>query len=113
MSTRRSFLDASQPGSVMSRVRLSAPDLRVVLRNASAMARDFFPPRVLARMTRGERESFWESRQLARNDWLGLASGLLAEFFSREFLTPLHEQDTTFSLKVRGHVYIREFEKLY
>ena len=43
---------------------------------------------------------FWSGHNLQENDWLGLASNLLTEVFSSEFLTPLQDVDTVFSLKV-------------
>ncbi len=64
------------------------------------MSRDFYPTRVFNRLTPIEKRRFWSSRLLADGDWLGLACGLLAEYFSRDFLTPLQEMDTVFSLEV-------------
>ena len=44
--------------------------------------------------------TFWAGHNVQENDWLGLASSLLTEIFSLEFLTPLQDVDTAFSLKV-------------
>ena len=44
--------------------------------------------------------TFWAGHNLQEGDWLGLASSLLTEIFSVEFLTPLQDVDTAFSLKV-------------
>ena len=76
----------------------------------------FYPDAVLARMALSgspEKESatirampntlvaqFWAGHNIDENDWLGLASSLLSEIFSAEFLTPLQEVDTAFALKV-------------
>ena len=65
------------------------------------MVRDFFPPRVFTRMSKEQRIRFWEDRDLLQDDWLGLTSSLLKEFFSAGILTPLQETDCYFSLKVR------------
>ena len=90
----------SEWSDVSVRVRLHDRDLRLVLQQAVLMVRDFFPSRVLTRMTKEERLRFWDTRQLRQDDWLGLASLLLSEYFSRNILTPLQETDTYFSLKV-------------
>ena len=47
--------------------------------------------------------TFWAGHNVQENDWLGLASSLLTEIFSLEFLTPLQDVDTAFSLKVINH----------
>ena len=76
----------------------------------------FYPDAVLARMALSgspEKESatirampntqvaqYWAGHNIDENDWLGLASSLLSEIFSAEFLTPLQEVDTAFALKV-------------
>ncbi len=52
-------------------------------------------------MTTEEKRRFWTERGLAEGDWLGLACCLLADYFSRDFLTPLQELDVVFSLEVK------------
>ncbi len=65
------------------------------------LRRDFYPTRVFNRLTPTEKKRFWLDRGLSDGDWLGLACGLLAEYFSRDFLTPMQEADTVFSLEVK------------
>ena len=78
----------------------------------------FYPDAVLGRMASSDQPAlgkglnslekgshnaihqFWMEQNLQENDWLGLASNLLTEVFSLEFLTPLQDVDTVFSLKV-------------
>ena len=90
--------------------------MKVVLTEGARMVELFYPDAVLERMAHtgySEKESasvkaitnplvaqFWAGHNLEENDWLGLASSLLNEVFSADFLTPLQEVDTAFALKV-------------
>ena len=110
-----------QEHSVSSKIRLTESDLKVVLTEGARMVEMFYPEAVLARMsnvpggTLSEKDDlqntngtpadaaviqFWAGHSLPENDWLGLASNLLTEVFSADFLTPLQEIDTAFALKV-------------
>ena len=105
-----------QEHSITNRIRLAESDLKIVLTEGTRMVELFYPDAVLVRMKyegSSEKESsslkvgannpisqFWAGYNLEENDWLGLASSLLAEIFSAEFLTPLQDVDTAFSLKV-------------
>ena len=103
--------------SVTNKIRLTENDLKIVLTEGARMVELFYPDAVLGRMTNTNpsqgKESdtfrhamnssliqFWSGHNLQENDWLGLTSNLLTEVFSSEFLTPLQDVDTVFSLKV-------------
>ena len=105
--------------SVTNKIRLTENDLKIVLTEGTRMVELFYPDAVLGRMASSDQPSlgkglnslekgshctaihqFWMEQNLQENDWLGLASNLLTEVFSLEFLTPLQDVDTVFSLKV-------------
>ena len=93
--------------------------MKIVLTEGTRMVELFYPDAVLGRMASSEQpplgkgldslekgshnaiNQFWMEQNLQENDWLGLASNLLTEVFSLEFLTPLQDVDTVFSLKVK------------
>jgi hypothetical protein len=96
---------------------LTENDLKIVLTEGARMVEIFYPDAVLGRMSTTKSSQvkefdslkhithnalglFWSGHNLHENDWLGLASNLLTEVFSSEFLTPLQDVDTVFSLKV-------------
>ena len=107
-----------QEHSVTNKIRLTENDLKIVLTEGTRMVELFYPDAVLGRMASSDQPSsgegsnslekgahnainqFWMEQNLQQNDWLGLASNLLTEVFSLEFLTPLQDVDTVFSLKV-------------
>ena len=108
-----------QEHSVTNKIRLTENDLKIVLTEGTRMVELFYPDAVLGRMASFNQPSlgkgldslekgshctainqFWMEQNLQENDWLGLASNLLTEVFSLEFLTPLQDVDTVFSLKV-------------
>ena len=108
-----------QEHSVTNKIRLTENDLKIVLTEGTRMVELFYPDAVLGRMACSDQPSlgkgldslekgshctaihqFWMEQNLQENDWLGLASNLLTEVFSLEFLTPLQDVDTVFSLKV-------------
>ena len=107
-----------QEHSVTNKIRLTENDLKIVLTEGTRMVELFYPDAVLGRMASSDQPSlgkglnslekgshnaihqFWMEQNLQENDWLGLASNLLTEVFSLEFLTPLQDVDTVFSLKV-------------
>ena len=105
-----------QEASVTNKIRLTENDLKIVLTEGARMVELFYPEAVLGRMkvesqiNEGDSlkplyhanpvTTFWAGHNLQENDWLGLVSSLLTEVFSVEFLTPLQDVDTAFSLKV-------------
>ena len=110
-----------QEHSVTNKIRLTENDLKIVLTEGTRMVELFYPDAVLGRMASSDQPSlgkgldslekgshctaihqFWMEQNLQENDWLGLASNLLTEVFSLEFLTPLQDVDTVFSLKVNS-----------
>ena len=52
-------------------------------------------------MSSEDQEAFWSDRSLVPGDYIGLASSLLADTFSQDFLTPLQEADLSFQLKIK------------
>ena len=104
--------------SVTNKIRLTENDLKIVLTEGARMVALFYPDAVLGRMITATEflhnkevdslrpgsynpvAQFWAGHNLQEHDWLGLASNLLTEVFSAEFLTPLQDVDTVFSLKV-------------
>lgn len=98
---RSDYLNNTLPSGIRTKIRLTENDLRVVLMQGTLMVQEFYPQKVLAKMTDTDVRNFWLDEDLPENDWLGLTSILLSELFSQEFLTPLQEVDITFALKVK------------
>ena len=117
-----------QEHSVTNKIRLTENDLKIVLTEGTRMVELFYPDAVLGRMASSDQPSlgkglnslekgshctaihqFWMEQNLQENDWLGLASNLLTEVFSLEFLTPLQDVDTVFSLKVNSFGCLQHF----
>jgi hypothetical protein len=97
---RQSALCANIDALPLAKVRLLESDLGTVLAYSTKLVRDFFPSRVFSRMSKEERLAFWDQKCLSVDDWPGLSSALLTDFFSQGFLVPLQATDQYFSLQV-------------
>lgn len=60
-------------------IRQNAADLSASLRNGAALLAQEYPGRVLTRL---DQRQFWKDKDLAENDWNGLAAHFLAQYFS-------------------------------
>ena len=83
-----------------NRIRLTEKDLKLVLHQGTLMVEKFYEAQVMTKMTSLEVYNFWSTRNLKKEDWLGLTSYLFSDLFSPEFLIPLQDIDSTFQLKV-------------
>ena len=110
--------------SVLKKIRLSAPDLKVnclhllpvlpinlitallsiigtqmLLVRSAAMMRQFYPSEILSRVSVNETE-LWERYNVEDGDWLALAAIFLSEIFSPAILNPLADDETRIPLEV-------------
>ncbi len=98
---RKTQLYCDLPDGMKRRIRLNEEDLKLVLLQGTVMVEEFYSKEVLPKMAETEAVNFWFTKNLSENDWLGLTSYLLSDLFCSDFLAPLQELDTTFSLQVK------------
>ena len=97
---RKQHLRNNLQQRLRNRIRLAEKDLKLVLHQGTLMVEKFYEAQVMTKMTSLEVYNFWSTRNLKKEDWLGLTSYLFSDLFSPEFLIPLQDIDSTFQLKV-------------
>jgi hypothetical protein len=88
-------------GSKGGAVKMSAEALEKAVAEGAVLAEQYFNERVFPRMTEQERDAFWTSHHLTRNDWLGLGKSLLASTFGDEVLVPMETTAKSFHIRVQ------------
>lgn len=91
------------------KIKLARQDLAIVLERGTDMCRRYVTETIFQRLTPNERASFWTSKQLAINDFVGLTKYCLQSQFSSSILVPLEDTDNNgFHLDVQ-EVHVNDF----
>ncbi|XP_048507153.1 uncharacterized protein LOC105689462 isoform X2 [Athalia rosae] len=98
LDRRRRDLQTGLGVTIRSKVKLTASNLKIVIRQGALMLERLYPSHVFIRLLVSE-EDFWENKGLCVGDWAGLAGLMYADIFSLDFLEPLEDTDTKFKLE--------------
>ncbi len=93
-------------------IKQTREDLAETLAISQSLVQEYFTEKVFAGMSAEQIAGFWRDRRLPQNEWTEFTKDLLAQTFSREFLTPLEDTDARFRFVVGNEGLERDLERL-
>lgn len=111
LTNRKHFLHRLQSTN-LGMVRLEKEDLEKALELSEKLTKSFYEEKLLPSIDASLLDKFWASNDCAEGDYKGVATKLLSQVFSEQFLEPLEVTDETFVIHVEDEDLCKRLEKL-